>query len=52
MTRRTPPTEPPQAPEPADETPPGSFVSEEHEEDCARFLAEVRSLVHRRTQDG
>jgi hypothetical protein len=29
--------------------PPGSFVSGEHRDDCARFLAEVRKLAERRT---
>jgi hypothetical protein len=29
-------------------TPPGAFVSGEHRDDCARFLAEVRKLAERR----
>jgi len=28
--------------------PPGSFVSGEHRNDCARFLAEARKLAERR----
>jgi hypothetical protein len=30
--------------------PPGSFVNGEMREDCARFLDEVRDLVHRRAE--
>jgi len=30
-------------------TPPGAFVSGEHRDDCARFLAEVRRLAERRS---
>lgn len=29
-------------------TPPGAFVSGEHRDDCARFLADVRRLAERR----
>lgn len=39
---------------PADEqvttTPPGQFLSQELESDCARFLEDVRTLVRRREQ--
>jgi hypothetical protein len=31
-------------------TPPGAFVSGEHRDDCARFLAEVRRLAERRAE--
>jgi hypothetical protein len=30
--------------------PPGSFVNGEMREECARFLDEVRDLVHRRAE--
>jgi hypothetical protein len=30
------------------QSPPGSFVSGEHRNDCARFLAEARKLAERR----
>jgi hypothetical protein len=33
---------------PHNQTPPGAFVSGEHRDDCARFLAEVRKLAERR----
>ena len=32
-------------------TPPGHFLSDELESDCARFLEDVRMLVRRREQD-
>ena len=31
--------------------PPGHFLSDELESDCARFLEDVRNLVRRREQD-
>ena len=31
--------------------PPGHFLSDELESDCARFLEDVRMLVRRREQD-
>ena len=31
-------------------TPPGAFVSGEHRDDCARFLAETRKLAQLRAQ--
>jgi hypothetical protein len=33
---------------PTPSTPPGAFVSGEHRDDCARFLAETRKLAERR----
>jgi hypothetical protein len=33
---------------PEKQVPPGSFVSGEHRDDCARFLTEVRKLAERR----
>jgi hypothetical protein len=45
-----PQTDRPEPPIPADRIPPGSFVNGEMQEECARFLAEVRSLVHRRSE--
>ncbi|HET7855444.1 MAG TPA: hypothetical protein VFL41_03210 [Gaiellaceae bacterium] len=35
---------------PADRLPPGSFVNGRMRDECARFLEEVRSLVHRRAE--
>ncbi len=32
--------------------PPGQFVSDEHEADCSRFLAEVREFIRRRSEAG
>ena len=32
-------------------TPPGHFLSDQLESDCARFLEDVRMLVRRREQD-
>jgi hypothetical protein len=32
--------------------PPGQFVSEEHEADCSRFLAEVKEFIRRRSEAG
>jgi hypothetical protein len=43
-------SQPPPAAEPSNRRPPGSFVSGEHEQDCARFLAEIRSIVRRRSE--
>jgi hypothetical protein len=34
----------------APSNPPGAFVSGEHRDDCARFLAETRKLAERRAQ--
>jgi hypothetical protein len=39
----------PETPSP-ERVPPGSFVSGEMREECARFLDEVRNLVHRRAE--
>ncbi len=33
------------------QTPPGHFLSDQLESDCARFLEDVRTLVRRREQD-
>jgi hypothetical protein len=35
-----------------DRTPPGQFVSDEHEADCSRFLKEVKEFVRRRANAG
>ena len=32
--------------------PPGQFVSDEHEADCSRFLAEVKEFIRRRSEAG
>jgi hypothetical protein len=46
-----PPPQPDRPDEPTPErVPPGSFVSGEMREECARFLDEVRNLVHRRAE--
>jgi hypothetical protein len=39
------------AQEPVSTAPPGHFLSDELESDCARFLEDVRNLVRRREQD-
>jgi hypothetical protein len=39
------------APEQAQPGPPGHFLSDELESDCARFLEDVRTLVRRREQE-
>jgi hypothetical protein len=39
------------AQEQASTAPPGHFLSDELESDCARFLEDVRNLVRRREQD-
>ena len=36
----------------AGQTPPGQFVSHEHEADCSRFLEEVKEFVQRRREAG
>ena len=41
----------PPAAEQAQAAPPGHFLSDELESDCARFLEDVRTLVRRREQD-
>ena len=41
----------PPAVEQAQAVPPGHFLSDELESDCARFLEDVRTLVRRREQD-
>ena len=41
----------PPAPEQAQSAPPGHFLSDELESDCARFLEDVRTLVRRREQE-
>ena len=33
-------------------SPPGQFVSDEHEADCSRFLEEVKQFVRRRHEAG
>jgi hypothetical protein len=43
--------EPPQNAEQAQTGPPGHFLSAELQSDCARFLEDVRNLVHRREQE-
>ena len=32
--------------------PPGQFVSDEHEADCSRFLAEVKEFIRHRSEAG
>jgi hypothetical protein len=32
--------------------PPGEFVSDQHEADCSRFLAEVKETVRHRSEAG
>jgi hypothetical protein len=39
------------AQEPVAAAPPGHFLSDQLESDCARFLEDVRNLVRRREQD-
>jgi hypothetical protein len=39
------------AQEQVNQTPPGHFLSDQLESDCARFLEDVRTLVRRREQD-
>jgi hypothetical protein len=34
------------------QSPPGQFVSDEHEADCSRFLEEVKEFVRRRSEAG
>ena len=34
------------------QTPPGQFVSDQHEADCSRFLEEVKELAQRRREAG
>jgi hypothetical protein len=34
------------------QTPPGQFISDEHEADCSRFLEEVKEFVRRRDEAG
>jgi hypothetical protein len=34
------------------DSPPGHFVSDEHEADCSRFLREVKDFVRRRHDAG
>ncbi len=34
------------------ETPPGQFISDQHEADCSRFLEEVKEFVRRRHEAG
>jgi hypothetical protein len=41
----------PPAAEQANPAPPGHFLSDQLESDCARFLEEVRMLVRRREQE-
>jgi hypothetical protein len=45
-----PQTDQPEPPSPDERVPPGSFVTGELQQDCARFLAEVRNLVDRRAE--
>jgi hypothetical protein len=42
----------PPALEQANPAPPGHFLSDELESDCARFLEDVRTLVRRREEAG
>lgn len=35
-----------------EQRPPGHFVSDEHEADCHRFLAEIKEFVRRQTEAG
>ena len=42
----------PPASEQAQPAPPGHFLSDELESDCARFLEDVRMLVRRREEAG
>jgi hypothetical protein len=34
------------------QTPPGQFISDQHEADCSRFLEEVKEFVRRRHEAG
>jgi hypothetical protein len=34
------------------ESPPGQFVSDEHADDCSRFLQEVKEFIRRRSEAG
>jgi hypothetical protein len=34
------------------QSPPGQFVSDQHEADCSRFLAEVKEFIRRRCEAG
>jgi hypothetical protein len=34
------------------QTPPGQFVSGQHEVDCSRFLEEVKESIRRRSEAG
>jgi hypothetical protein len=34
------------------ESPPGQFVSDEHADDCMRFLQEVKEFIRRRSEAG
>jgi hypothetical protein len=34
------------------DAPPGQFVSDEHADDCLRFLQEVQEFIRRRTEAG
>ena len=34
------------------ESPPGQFVSDEHEADCSRFLEEVKEFIRHRFEAG
>jgi hypothetical protein len=33
-------------------TPPGQFVSDEHQADCSRFLEEVKEFIRHRSEAG
>ena len=37
---------------PADEVPPGQFVTDELQSDCLRFLEEIKNVVRRRSEAG
>jgi hypothetical protein len=34
------------------ESPPGQFVSDQHADDCSRFLEEVKEFIRRRSEAG
>jgi hypothetical protein len=42
----------PQVERPPDEPPPGVFISEDLQDDCWRFLQEIKDVVRRRSEAG
>jgi hypothetical protein len=41
-----------QAERPREEPPPGQFISEKLQDDCWRFLQEIKDVVRRRSEAG